>query len=115
MPRKAAAPVSTDAEPRRSARIKDIPKADAPEPAPKKASSKPRSKKEKADGEDAEAVPKSRGRKRKAPEKETEDEQPAPEATEQEPPAKKASYFTCFQVIHNFSHLLLDKTCFTGC
>lgn len=90
MPRKAAAPVSTDgAEPRRSARIKDIPKEDAVV-APKKAPAKPRSKKEKAEGDDVEPAPKSRGRKRKAPEKDTEDEAPATTDAE-EPPAKKAS------------------------
>jgi hypothetical protein len=75
MPRKAAAKAdngSTDAaEPRRSSRIKDIPK---PEPVAKKPA-KPRAKKadkekdETAEGEEATEKPKSaRGKKRKEPE-----------------------------------------------
>ena len=64
MPRKAAnptaAPGESTAEPRRSTRIKEQPKEDAP---PKKVT-KPRTKK--ADKEDKEEKPKSRGKKRKA-------------------------------------------------
>jgi hypothetical protein len=105
MPRKAAAPSSSDAlaEPRRSSRIKDQPKVDAP---PKKAA-KPRAKKAKpADEKDggadepadepAEAPkPKSaRGKKRTSTDKEAEElaeppaEPPAAQA-EEAPPSKK--------------------------
>lgn len=97
MPRKAAAPVSTDGtEPRRSARIKDIPREDAPVAAPKKAPAKPRAKKEKPEGDDEEHAPKPRGRKRKAPEKDVEDEASS-DADADEPPAKKAS--SCLRVL----------------
>lgn len=83
-PKSTSTPADVDAAPRRSARIKEQPKAE-PEPAPKKASTKPRSKKAKADdkeensaGDEAAAPPKSRGKKRKAEDTE-----------EGEPPAKK--------------------------
>jgi len=100
MPRKAAAPASSDAlEPRRSSRIKEQPKAEAP---PKKAA-KPRAKKVKpADEKDGEAKesadepaeapkPKSaRGKKRSVTDKDAEEpaEPPAAEA-EEAPPSKK--------------------------
>lgn len=83
-PKSTSAPVDADIAPRRSARIKEQPKAE-PEPAPKKPSVKPRSKKPKVDekeensaGDETAAPPKSRGKKRKAE-----------EAEEGEPPAKK--------------------------
>ena len=83
-PKSTSAPADTDMAPRRSARIKEQPKAE-PEPAPKKAPVKPRSKKPKADekeekpaSDEAAAPPKSRGKKRKAE-----------DAEEDEPPAKK--------------------------
>lgn len=100
MPRKAAAPASSDVlEPRRSSRIKEQPKVEAP---PKKAA-KPRAKKAKpADEKDGEAKesadepaeapkPKSaRGKKRSVSDKDAEEpaEPPAAEA-EEAPPSKK--------------------------
>jgi len=93
MPRKAT--VATEratggAEPRRSSRIKDLPK---PEPVKKK-SAKPRAKKVEKDkeeqGEDNEDKPKSsRGRKRKEPE----EPNGAPAGEGEEPPAKKVRSF----------------------
>jgi hypothetical protein len=99
MPRKAAAAEGgAESEPRRSSRIKDLPKA--PEAAPKKAPAKPRAKepkdKDAADGEKKEK-PK-RGRKRKEPaadEKEeangdaAEGDEAAAEEEGAEPAAKK--------------------------
>ena len=83
MPRKAAVPADSAGEPRRSARIKDLPK---PEPAPKKAPAKPRAKK--APAAEGEEKPKStKGKKRTASEKDAEDG--APEANGDKPPAKK--------------------------
>ncbi|CDO70102.1 hypothetical protein BN946_scf184806.g29 [Trametes cinnabarina] len=84
MPRKAAQPAEP-VEPRRSSRIKEQPK---PEPAPKKAPAKPRSKKTKEPAAEGEEKPKSnKGRKRTAAEKDEEDGAPA--ANGEEPPAKK--------------------------
>lgn len=83
MPRKAAATTDSAGEPRRSARIKDLPKPDS---VPKKAPAKPRAKK--APAAEGEEKPKStKGKKRTASEKEAEDD--APEANGDEPPAKK--------------------------
>ncbi|KAJ7888460.1 hypothetical protein B0H13DRAFT_889222 [Mycena leptocephala] len=82
MPRKAAAAdgESAAAEPRRSSRIKDLPRTEV---APKKAPAKPRAKKEVKEGEEGEK-PK-RGRKRKeAPAENGEEKE------EKEPAAKKA-------------------------
>ena len=83
-PKSTSAPADADVAPRRSARIKEQPKAE-PEPAPKKAPAKPRSKKSKTDekeekhgGDETAAPPKSRGKKRRAEDVE-----------EGEPPAKK--------------------------
>ena len=82
-PKSTSAPADADMAPRRSARIKEQPKAEA-EPAPKKAPAKPRSKKPKTDeeerpgGDETAAPPKSRGKKRKAE-----------DAEDGEPPAKK--------------------------
>ncbi len=83
MPRKIAATIESAGEPRRSARIKDLPKA---EPAPKKAPAKPRAKKAPA-AEDEEKPKPTKGKKRTASEKEAEDGDP--EANGDEPPAKK--------------------------
>ena len=80
-PKSTSVPADADAAPRRSARIKEQPKAEA-EPVPKKAPAKPRSKKPKTDeeekGDETAAPPKSRGKKRKAE-----------DAEDGEPPAKK--------------------------
>lgn len=108
MPRKAAQPATDgSSEPRRSARIKEQPKA---EPAPKKAPAKPRGRKPKtpaaAEGEDKEKKekpaedtpaekPKStKGKKRTAAEKDAEEAVAAPNGAaadegEKPPPAKK--------------------------
>ena len=117
MPRKAAAATTdTPAEPRRSSRIKEQPKA---EPAPKKAPAKPRGKKAKAaeaeaapegDAEKAEEAvaekPKSaKGKKRKADEGDTEAapaetngvEAPKDDA-EKAPPSKRVC---CYQHAKN--------------
>ncbi|KAJ7779085.1 hypothetical protein B0H16DRAFT_804114 [Mycena metata] len=84
MPRKAAADADA-AEPRRSTRIKDLPKVDPPV---KKAPAKPRAKKEPKEGD--EEKPK-RGRKRKEPAADAEDAaEENGEAEDGEPPAKKA-------------------------
>lgn len=84
MPRKAAATTETNAEPRRSSRIKEQPK---PEPAPKKAPAKPRTKKVKEPAAEGEEKPKStKGRKRTAAEKDAED---GAAVNGDEPPAKK--------------------------
>jgi hypothetical protein len=98
MPRKVAAAsegATDNTEPRRSSRIKDLPK---PEPVVKKPA-KPRAKKAEKDKEDKpvdkEEKPKSRGRKRK----EADEPNGAPavegEGEAEEPPAKKV----CFWVI----------------
>ena len=83
-PTSTSAPADADVAPRRSARIKEQPKAEL-EPVPKKAPAKPRSKKSKTDekeempaGGETAAPPKSRGKKRRAE-----------DAEEVEPPAKR--------------------------
>lgn len=85
MPRKAAAgaTATTDSEPRRSSRIKELPKA--VEEVVKKAPAKPRAKKaEKVDGEEKPKA--ARGRKRKEP---AEDAEPNGADEAVEPPTKK--------------------------
>ena len=85
MPRKAAASSESAAPPRRSSRIKDQPKPEAPPP---KAPAKPRTKKVKEPAAEGEEKPKAtKGRKRTATEKDAEDGEPA--ANGDEPPAKK--------------------------
>lgn len=141
MPRKAAAPVSTDAqaEPRRSSRIKDQPKGEAP---PKKAS-KPRTKKAKPveekvveDEEPAAEEPtettkpkSAKGRKRTAADKEAEEPAadpptptPAPAAqTEDAPPSKKVCGLSCTKQgkvlirTRGMSGQTRFQTCLKGC
>lgn len=87
MPRKAA--TSSDehaAEPRRSTRIKELPKE---EPAPKKAPAKPRVKKADKEGAEKEEKPKAapKSKKRKA-----DDEPNGASEKEDAPPAKKVRY-----------------------
>jgi hypothetical protein len=100
MPRKAAAAdgESAAAEPRRSSRIKDLPRTEV---APKKAPAKPRAKKEVKEGEEGEK-PK-RGRKRKeAPAENGEEKE------EKEPAAKKvcvSSLLTYFGAKLMYMHL----------
>jgi hypothetical protein len=99
MPRKAAA---GSTEPRRSTRIKDLPKPAEPK---KKAPAKPRTKKAKAeasdqvqegdDKEESADKPKSRGKKRTAEEEKDAETNGADEGTE-EPLSKKVRYtFIC--------------------
>lgn len=101
MPRKATAasadPSAPAPEPRRSSRIKDLPKAES---APKKAPAKPRAKKadrekQEAEAADKEEKPKSaRGKKRKEPE--PAEANGAPETAGDKPATKKVrAHFPC--------------------
>jgi len=108
-PKSTSAPADADVAPRRSARIKDQPKAE-PEPAPKKAPAKPRSKKaqvdekeEKSAGDETTAPPKSRGKKRKAE-----------DAEEGEPPAKKVRVHRHPFNIFGLRGFPKDQACFQG-
>jgi hypothetical protein len=116
MPRKAAAPADGSApEPRRSSRIKDLPKTEEPELKEKKAPAKPRAKKDAAepaaDGE-APAKPKStaRGKKRTA------DEAAEGDAETAEPPTKKVCVHHCC-MSHAYTHheLFTGQARFEGC
>jgi hypothetical protein len=99
MPRKAASTES--AEPRRSSRIKELPKPDPPKKAPAKprakkgtaktASKTPATGEEGTEPEQAAAKPKARGKKRTA------EEANGPEEGSEKHPAKKVCWFLGFE------------------